>query len=138
MASKVCLSLTRVYMSSNKAFTVLYLEVLLVVVVDGGQHNAHEDVEVDDNEDCKENDKPVVIVICWHPKHQGKTRVMHRNRQAWVSFQICWRCILRCDQDPKLRKVLGTHGLRAARHPQQQQTSKQTTTKTTCRTSYSL
>ena len=61
-------------MSSNKAFTVLYLEVLLVVVVDGGQHNAHEDVEVDDNEDCKENDKPVVIVICWHPKQQGKTR----------------------------------------------------------------
>ena len=63
-------------MSSNKAFTVLYLQVLLVVVVDGGQHNAHEDVEVDDNEDCKENDKPVVIVICWHPKQQGKTRLL--------------------------------------------------------------
>ena len=68
-------------MSSNKAFTVLYLEVLLVVVVDGGQHNAHEDVEVDDNEDCKENDKPVVIVICWHPKQQGKTR-SHAQQQT--------------------------------------------------------
>ena len=63
----------------------MYLEVFLEVVVDGGQNDAHEDVEVDDYEDRKENHKPVVIVIRWHPEQREKSGhavMQSRNRHG--------------------------------------------------------
>ena len=48
-----------------------HLEVLLVVVVDGSQYDAHEDVQTDDEVANEKQGKPVAAVIRWHPGNEN-------------------------------------------------------------------
>jgi hypothetical protein len=59
-----------------------YFEVFLIDVVDTGQHDTHEDVEVDDDEDGKEKDKPVALVVSRHPVIMGCTGNTGSNQTA--------------------------------------------------------
>ena len=48
-----------------------YLEIFLVVVIDTGKNYAHEDIQVDDDKNSKENSVPVAFIICWHPVRES-------------------------------------------------------------------
>ena len=48
-----------------------------VVVVDGRQHNVHEDVDIHNNVSKEEQRKPVASIVSWHPTEREVAVMTH-------------------------------------------------------------
>lgn len=76
---------------STRGVSSIYLQVLLVVVVDDGQENGHEYVRIYDDIDDEEDGKQDAMVIGWHPSEERERILgMLQDGLILVALEAHW------------------------------------------------